>query len=471
MEDEGGGASVKRDEGNRCYLPWLYHCETGIAKRAALLRLALKPLPKDRVKAAIDEAEIEAGKGFAYSAEQREGIAQGVNQGLFILTGGPGTGKTTTVLGLLRVLTRGGLEVKLAAPTGRAAKRMSEVTGHPASTLHRLLKYDATSKGFAHGEGNPLPGDALILDEMSMIDTALMYAVLKSVKPGMRIILVGDPDQLPSVGPGKVLAELIDAGVIPHLHLSQVFRQAESSLIVTNAHRIRQGMMPEKRVEANYHFVERGDPASLLEACLEVVCTRLPQRFGFDPFADVQVLTPMNQGPLGMQALNQALQERLNPDGPFVTHRDRRFRERDRVMQLKNNYDKNVFNGDVGYVVRADPREKNLLIDFDGEKILFEEEDFDQLTLAYAATIHKSQGSEFKAVVCLMAKAHWVMLQRNLLYTAVTRAREQLMLLGQWAALHRAVSHNPTVDRNTQLARRLREEVGNLTPVKASQTS
>jgi len=451
---------MKKDEEGNYYLPYLFHSEAGIAKRAGMLRLGLKPLPGSLVNAAIAEAEDHAGKGFRFSEEQRRGIENAVNQGLFILTGGPGTGKTTTVSAILHVFAKAGLKVRLAAPTGRAARRMSEVTGHAASTLHRLLKYDAATRGFVHSESNPLPCEALVLDEVSMIDTALMYAVLRAAKPGTRVVLVGDPDQLPSVGAGKVLAEFIRSQSVPHLHLAKIFRQAEASRIVTNAHRINKGLLPEATDNSgDFHLVERGDPESVVEAVVELVCERLPRRFNYHPLMDIQVLTPMNQGPLGTHVLNQALQKRLNPSGPALESRDRLFRKGDKVMQLRNNYDKAVFNGDIGRITRVDLDEDELHVDFDGESVSYGAEELDQLALAYAVTVHKSQGSEFKAVVLVLSKSHWVMLQRNLLYTAITRAREQLVIAGQKAAVHRSVENNPSVERNTLLAERLKEAV------------
>jgi exodeoxyribonuclease V alpha subunit len=288
---------------------------------------------------------------------------------------------------------------------------------------------------------------------------------------------VGDPDQLPSIGAGKVLGEFIRSQTVPHLHLAAIFRQAEASRIVTNAHRVNRGLAPDlgegreegrsegrdeereshKSDTGNFHFIERGETGGLLDAVVEMACDRLPRRFGFDPVRDVQVLTPMNQGPLGTQVLNEALQARLNPKGPALTHRGRLFRSGDKIMQLKNNYEKNVFNGDIGRVVSVDTEEGGLTADFDGERVLYAEEELDQINLAYAATIHKSQGSEFKAVVLALSKSHFVMLQRNLFYTAITRAREQLVIVGHRAAVHRCVDNNPAVQRFTLLAERLRE--------------
>jgi exodeoxyribonuclease V alpha subunit len=502
LDGFGESDRIRQDDRQRCYLPYLYHSERGIARRAAELSFSPSPIPASIIASAISGAEAAfaakrgngsaggthsgtAGRGFEYSEQQRGGIRDAVGRGMFLLTGGPGTGKTTTVLGILEVFKRAGLRVRLAAPTGRAAKRLSEVTGHPASTIHRMLKYDPALKKFTHDDVSPLPTDVLVVDELSMIDTVLMFALLKGVKPGTRLILIGDPDQLPSVGPGKVLAEFIRSGAVPHLHLDRIFRQAEESLIVANAHRIRQGIPPVTlevpvRPEAaapgrplsagNFHLAplsQAGDTVSGAALVAELVGEALPRLFGYDPFLDVQVLTPMNQGPLGTLALNQALQARLNPEsrGEYgnaaetLEFKDRRFRVKDKVMQLRNNYDKNVFNGDIGYVSAVSRTARSVTVDFDGEPAVYTGEDLDQLTLAYAVTVHKSQGSEFKAVVMLAAKAHWIMLQRNLLYTGVTRARERLILVAQPEALRRAVENNPSVARNTGLAEALWDEM------------
>ncbi len=478
---------VRHDGQGRYFPPYLFHSERGIARRAAQLCFSPKAIPKGLVNESIQAAEAAFGKGkdgraFTYSDQQKAGIRDAVGRGIFLLTGGPGTGKTTTVLGILEVFKRAGLKVKLAAPTGRAAKRLSEVTGHGAATIHRLLKFDAVQHKFTYDDLAPLPTDVLVVDELSMIDTVLMYSLLKGVKPGTRLILIGDPDQLPSVGPGKVLAEFIRSGAIPHLHLDRIFRQAEESLIVANAHRIHQGIAPvtvpavrpradgespgHSEVDArensngNFHFLNLGDGLDAPARIATLVAETLPARFGYSPLLDIQVLTPMNQGPLGTLALNAALQAKLNPNSEGLDVRERVIRTRDKVMQLRNNYDKNVFNGDIGFVSSVSKTARSLTVDFDGEVVTYAYEDLEQLSLAYAVTIHKSQGSEFKAVVMIMGRAHWVMLQRNLLYTGITRARERLFLAGQPDAIQKAVENNPAVARNTLLAEALREEIG-----------
>ena len=494
---------VLHDGEGRYYLPYLFHCEKGIARRAAQLHFSPAKIPKKLITESIQLAEAAFGNGFEYSEQQREGIADAVGRGVYLLTGGPGTGKTTTVLGILQVFNRAGLKVKLAAPTGRAAKRLSEVTGHPAATIHRLLKFDPTQRRFSHDELTPLATDVLVVDELSMIDTVLMYSMLKAIKVGTRLILIGDPDQLPSVGPGQVLAELIRSAAIPHLHLDRIFRQAQESLIVANAHRIHQGNPPvtspyiampapapapspqfmvqpsepqssevptanafatspesaQQRRMGNFHFIPVPDVNTGPKLVADLVAEELPQRFGFDPLIDIQVLTPMNQGPLGTIALNLALQQKLNPQSPEILFKEKRFRLRDKVMQLRNNYDKNIFNGDIGFVSVVSAATKSMTVDFEGDAIVYEGDELDQLTLAYAVTIHKSQGSEFKAVVMLMAKAHYIMLQRNLLYTGITRARERLFLVGDGSAIRKAVQNNPAINRNTLLSDALRETI------------
>ncbi len=448
------------DEQNNCFRPYLYHSELGIARKIADLQFKPKPINKKILSEGISLAESRFGNGFAYSEQQKSGIELAANSGVFILTGGPGTGKTTTVMGILHVLQMAEFRLRLTAPTGRAAKRLTEVTGLTAVTIHRLLKYEATNRAFAHTESFPLEADVIIVDEVSMIDTSLMYSLLRALAVGTRLILIGDPDQLPSVGPGKVLSQLIDSKSLPHLHLDEIFRQAKSSLIVTNAHRINKGLNPEISTSGgNFHLRYCKGNEECLDMVENLVCKHLPEYFGYKSLQEIQVLTPMNRGPLGTQTLNSRLQAKLNPVGPTIQHKERSFRVSDKVMQLKNNYDKNVFNGDLGYIVAVSLKEKKLIVKFDENEIEYALEELDQLTLAYASTIHKSQGSEFKAVVLLLSTSHFIMLQRNLFYTAVTRAKERLFLIGQEAAVKKAVEHHPMILRNTRLAEKLSNEM------------
>ncbi len=450
---------IHADEQGLLYLPYLFFSEKGIARKLRELSFSPKALAETSVKRAVKSAEAACAPGFVYSPEQRIGIGEAANRGVFLLTGGPGTGKTTTVLGILRVFQEGGLNIKLAAPTGRAAKRLSEITGHPASTLHRLLKYEVGSGAFAHNENFPLDADALIVDELSMIDTVLMYSLLKAVRGGTRLVLIGDPDQLPSVGPGKVLAELISGNQIPHLHLSKIFRQAESSQIVLNAHRINRGETPVATEEGNFHILARSEIQDCLTAVEELAGTLLSGNIRFDSRSELQVLTPMNQGPLGTIVLNQRLQALLNPHGSPLRHRDREFRDGDKVMQIRNNYDKNIFNGDIGFIVAVSAKTRSLSVQYDDQLVAYEGEELDQLNPAYAVTVHKSQGSEFGSVILVLTRSHHMMLQRNLFYTAVTRARKHLFLVGDPTAISRAVANNPTVNRNTRLSARIEAEM------------
>ncbi len=447
-------------EDNRYYRPYLYHSESGVAHR--LLRIgrhspaAISP---EEIQIGITEAEKRFssifGSTFSYLPEQTQGISQAVNAGVFILTGGPGTGKTTTLLGILEIMHLRNMRIKLAAPTGRAAKRMSEVTGYKAATIHRMLQYDPQSGGFLKNEIDPLDSDVLVVDEVSMIDTVLMYSLLRAIKAGTHLIMVGDPDQLPSVGPGKVLSEIINSGTVPHLHLTNIVRQKEASAIITTAHRINQGQMPQMpQGPGDLAIYPRHNVEDAIETVVDLACRVLPAQ-GYNPWNDLQILTPMNKGNLGTIALNQKMQSVLNPREGGLKYKDIVFNTGDKVMQLKNNYDKNVFNGDIGIVEFADVKSKTLKVKFD-DVVEYTAEDLGELNLAYVCTIHKSQGSEFRAVILLLTNSHYIMLQRNLFYTGLTRAREKLLLVGSPAAVSRAVQNNPAVMRNTMLAERLK---------------
>jgi exodeoxyribonuclease V alpha subunit len=456
---------IHKDEENRYYRPFLYHSERGIANQLVqLLQSEGTGIEDSEIFQGIQDAEESFsnsfGSAFQYLDEQKKGIYKAIQSGAFILTGGPGTGKTTTLLGVLKVLKNNHKTLKLAAPTGRAAKRMSEVTQHSASTIHRLLKYDPQNGGFFHNEKVPLKTDVLIVDEFSMMDTSLTYSLLRAIEPSTQLIIVGDPDQLPSVGPGKVLSEFIVSKQIPHLHLSQIMRQAESSHIVLNAHRINQGLPPTfAQSNTNFYFRSCNSPDSARQKIIELVCKNLPEHFGYSPRTDIQVLTPMNRGNLGTLVLNQDLQKYLNSEKHGLSYKDLIFKRGDKVMQLKNNYEKNVFNGDIGYVQSVDASNKTISVSYDEENTVYEGETLSQLNLAYATTIHKSQGSEYKAIVLVLTSQHHVMLQRNLLYTAITRAKERVFIVGSMRAIERAVEHNPIVNRNTRLSILLREKL------------
>jgi exodeoxyribonuclease V alpha subunit len=434
------------------YLPALHAAESEIAARlAALARAPAPPLQLDVEKAL---GWVEQRERIALAPEQREAVRLGLTRKVLVVTGGPGTGKTTLVRGIVAVLERKGLRVLLAAPTGRAAKRLAEATGRDAATLHRLLEWNAHSHVFDRGREHPLDGDLLIVDEASMLDAPLAAQVLRAVPDRTRLILVGDVDQLPSVGPGRVLADLIRSGAVEVARLTTIFRQAERSLIVANAHRVQRGDMPllapPAGEEPDFFFLERETPEEVLETVRELVARRIPQRFGLDPVDAVQVLTPMNRGLLGTANLNRELRELLNPGGAAPG-----LRAGDKVMQIRNDYDLEVFNGDLGRVVAVADEGEGVEVVFDGRRVGYDAATLDELVLAYACSIHKSQGSEYPCVVVPLHTQHYVMLQRNLLYTALTRARRLAVLVGEKRALRVAVRNARTRERHTRLAERL----------------
>lgn len=439
----------------------LHNAETALA--AALTNLSSSPptLPDVQVENAI--RWFEQREQLELAEQQQEAVARALTSKVTVITGGPGTGKTTLLRCIVDVLAAKGSDLLLAAPTGRAARRLAEATGRPARTVHRLLEYDPTQRRFLRGPLLPLEGDLVIIDEASMLDTHLARAVVEAVPEEGHLLLVGDVDQLPSVGPGRVLADLISSGAVPVVRLTEIFRQAAQSRIVVNAHRINQGQMPLLDAPApsrdtpptDFFFIPRDDPESLQETLVYVVAERIPESFGFDPLKDVQVLTPMNRGPLGVHTLNQLLQDRLNPSGTQIEKGGRRLRLGDKVMQLRNNYELDVFNGDLGRVVSFDPEEEELSVVFDGRRVTYAPADLDELTPAYACSIHKSQGSEYPCVVVPVHYQHFRMLQRNLIYTALTRAKKLAVFVGQKKALATAVQNQDTRRRNTRLAWRL----------------
>jgi exodeoxyribonuclease V alpha subunit len=441
----------------------LYEAETRLAARLELLLGAKgKPLGGGATAEEVATGAIgafEQRTGVTLAPAQREAVMQAARQKLLVVTGGPGVGKTTIVRAILAMFDRARLSVRLAAPTGRAAKRMSEATGREAVTLHRLLEFDPKERGFLRKLERPIEADAIIVDEASMIDVPLADALAQAVGDATRLILVGDVDQLPSVGPGAVLRDVIASGVVPTVRLSQIFRQAEGSLIVRNAHRIHEGMPPEgeARRDGEFYVLAREDADEAAATIHHLVTDRIPRGFNLDPVRDVQVLTPMKSGPAGVIALNEALQRTLNPEGPSVTRGARTFRLGDKVMQLRNDYDREVYNGDVGIVSAVEAADRTLTVQFDGRDVVYEESDLDELVLAYATSIHKSQGSEYPAVVIAMLGAHFVMLSRNLLYTAVTRGKRLVVLVADPRAIKLALSETRREERQTALAARLRE--------------
>ncbi len=443
-------------DGTAVYLNYLYRAEVEVA--ACLLRLTSQALPAlDGVEAAI--RRFEAMRALELAPSQRRAVELAARERIAVITGGPGVGKTTIVRAIVAVLTGSGKTIALAAPTGRAAKRLAEATLHEASTLHRLLEFEPRSADFQRGKQRPLEVDAVIVDEASMIDLSMMRALLLALPDKARLVVVGDADQLPSVGPGAVLRDLIDSRAVPVVRLSEIFRQSAQSSIVRNAHKILAGELPESHDPADaagdFFVVPRRTPEEAAEVVRELVTVRIPRRFGLDPRRDVQVLTPMHKGPAGTLALNELLQQALNPEGPALDVRGQRLRLGDKVMQTKNDYDNEVFNGDVGFVTRVDVEARKLTVRFDTAEVEYEDGDAEALTLAYAMSVHKSQGSEYPIVVLPLLTTHFVMLSRGLLYTAVTRARKICLLVADPRALRLAVSDARREERRTRLAERI----------------
>ncbi len=455
-------------EEDRAYLAPFFFSEVGVARRIRLLQQTSSALPSiadatwDRLLAA---AETAGGGILPLAPRQREAVQMAWRNKVSILTGGPGTGKTTTIRTLVHILEDQNVSYALAAPTGRAARRMTEATGRAASTLHRLLEFIPSANDFARDEQRPLPIDFVIVDEVSMIDLVLMYNLLKAIAPQAHLLLVGDGDQLPSVGPGNVLRDLLASGAVPALQLTELFRQAATSRIIVTAHGVRDGVIPDIKPDAasDFFFMPAATPEHAADLILDLVQRRLPKRYSFDPVRDIQVLAPMYKGQAGVTALNEALQLGLNPpvaDKPALIAGGRTFRAGDKVMQLRNDYDKGVFNGDVGFVTMVDSHAEVLVIEF-GEgstrqETSYEAHEIDALALAYAVSIHRAQGSEYAAVVIPLVMQHALLLQRNLLYTALTRAKRLAVLVGDPRALARAVQNDEVATRNTTLAERLR---------------
>ena len=434
------------------YLPPFYHAECGTSRR---LRDLAQSTGRSLFDGLFDPSSLTAETGIEYDEVQLAAIRQAVTSKVMVLTGGPGTGKTTTTQGIIAALKKAGLRVLLAAPTGRAAKRMSEATGMEAKTIHRLLEYNPQD-GYKRNDENPLEGDALIVDECSMIDILLMNNLLKAVPVGMRLVFVGDIDQLPSVGAGNVLRDIIDSQRIPVVRLVRIFRQAQKSRIVMNAHAINQGRFPDTSNgrDTDFFFMREDDPERAAETIVRLVKERLPRAYRESPDR-IQVLTPMQRGVVGAANLNLLLQQALNPSGPSLGRGGYTYRQGDRVMQQRNNYDKDVFNGDLGYIREVDTEERTLKVDFDGKWVEYDVTELDELTLAYATTIHKAQGSEYPIVVMPVLMTHFVMLQRNLIYTGITRAKKICVLLGAAKALAYAVRNVSVLKRNTRLKERL----------------
>jgi exodeoxyribonuclease V alpha subunit len=437
----------------------LYEAEVRLARR--LRTLARREAPgKARLEAGVGAAiaAFEKRNGVTLAPAQRDAVEQAAQHKVLVLTGGPGVGKTTIVRAILTLFADAKLVVRLAAPTGRAAKRMSEATGRDAVTLHRLLEFDPKQRSFARRQGRSLEGGAVIIDEASMLDLSLADALLQALGDDARLVLVGDVDQLPSVGPGAVLRDVIASGEMATVRLTQIFRQAEGSLIVQNAHRIHDGEPPETATGpgGEFYVIERRDDKAAADTVLEIATGRIPKGFGMDPRTQVQVLTPMHKGESGTLSLNERLQKALNPEGPEVVRGLKTLRLHDKVMQLRNDYDREVYNGDVGFITEVDVAAKRLTVRFDDRDVKYEETDLDELVLAYATSIHKSQGSEYPAVIVPILTQHYVMLSRNLIYTAVTRGKKLVVLVADPRAVGLALAETRREERRTYLAERLR---------------
>lgn len=449
--------SIIREGQDLYYLPPFYHSEMGIARKIKEITASFSPYNIENLDVIMTKVQQE--NGLKYDQVQIEAIKMACSAKFMVLTGGPGTGKTTTTLAIIQVLKKMAAKILLAAPTGRAAKRLSEATGCEAKTIHRLLEYKPPD-GYQKNAENPLECDVLIVDEMSMVDIVLMYNLLKAVPNRAILILVGDVDQLPSVGPGNVLRDIIDSEIVSVVKLTRIFRQASGSMIITNAHKINKGEFPYLKGgrESDFFFIEESEPEKIVEQIKELCTRRLPSYYGVDLIDDIQVLTPMQRGEVGARNLNEVLQEALNSASTCVFSGGVKFKLHDKVMQIKNNYDKNVFNGDIGRITYLNTEEKKVLIRFDNNEVEYEVAELDEVVLAYATTIHKSQGSEYKIVVAPLITQHFIMLQRNLLYTCVTRAKKVFVLLGTKKALAIALKNNQVAQRNTLLVKRLKEE-------------
>ncbi|MGD9333367.1 MAG: ATP-dependent RecD-like DNA helicase [Desulfobacterales bacterium] len=447
----------KFNENNKAvYLAKFHLCETSISSRLKILLTAPKSIRHIASEKAIDWVQRQLN--ITLAEKQVRAIHCALTNKIMVITGGPGTGKTTIINAILKIFSRLNVRTLLAAPTGRAAKRMSETTGHGAKTVHRLLEFSFIKGGFQKNQDKPLSCDLLILDEASMIDTILMHHLLKAVPSFATVIFVGDVNQLPSVGAGNVLNDVITSKAVPVVELNEIFRQAKASRIIVNAHKINNGILPsfENNLSNNdFYFIRQKDPQKVLEIILDLTKTRIPRRFGFDPVDDIQVLTPMHKGLVGAENLNMELQKTLNPVQDGIIRGNRSFRVNDKVMQIKNNYDKEVFNGDIGRITGIRPEEYQVTVTFDGRDVAYEFSDLDEIVLAYAVSVHKSQGSEYPAVVIPILTQHYILLQRNLIYTAITRGRDLVVMVGTRNALAMGINNHKTQKRHTFLRNRL----------------
>jgi exodeoxyribonuclease V alpha subunit len=447
-------------EGNlrAVFLVPFYLAETGVAQRLINLKESTSNIRPIHPEKAIEW--VQQKLGIELAQRQKEAILLAATSKVLIITGGPGTGKTTIITAILRIFQQLKLRVLLAAPTGRAAKRMNEATGWEAKTIHRLLEYSPHKGGFKKDQDNPLEADGVIIDETSMVDTLLMYHLLKAIPSHAHLILVGDVDQLPSVGPGNILKDIIRSGRFTVVTLTEIFRQAQESMIVVNAHKVNQGQIPvlkeiDNPERTDFRFMQEEDPEKILQNILDLCSEKIPRQFRFHPFREIQVLAPMHKGIIGVANLNIELQKRLNPGESGITRGAWSFRLGDKVMQIVNNYDKDVFNGDIGWISKIDPEEREVTIDFDGRQVPYDYSDLDEVVLAYAVSVHKSQGSEYPVVILPVVTQHYMLLQRNLIYTGITRAKKLVILIGTKKALAIAIRNNKPQRRYTLLSERL----------------
>jgi len=458
-----GRRVIVEEHAQAVYLAPFHLAETGLAGRLRALSeepLAARPIDTEKAVSWLEDV-----LGTKLAAKQKKAVDLAARSKVLVITGGPGTGKTTIIKAIINVFRALKLKVLLAAPTGRAAKKMQEATGYEARTIHRLLEYSPQQGGFQRDRDYPLETDVVIVDEASMIDTMLMYHLVKAVPPRAGLILVGDINQLPSVGPGSVLRDVIDSGRFPVVTLTEIFRQARESRIVTNAHLVNQGKFPDIRrppagQDADFYFIKEEDPEKALDKILLLCKKNIARRFGYNPVKDIQVLTPMHRGLLGVSMLNERLQEVLNSNAGKIIRGYKFFKLNDKVMQVVNNYQKEVFNGDIGYITAISPEEQEVSVNFDGRTVNYDFSETDEIMLAYAVSIHKAQGSEYPAVVIPVMTQHYVLLQRNLIYTAITRGKKLVILIGSKKALAIAVRNNKPGSRHTMLKERLSREPG-----------
>jgi len=459
MEDINDNPADLRENNKAVFLAKFHRCEASVADCIKTLVNAPKSVRDIDSCKAIDW--VQGQLAITLADKQIQAVRCAIENKAMIITGGPGTGKTTIINAVLKIFTKLKTKIMLAAPTGRAAKRMSETSGFEAKTIHRLLEFSFQKGGFQRNEDNPLDCDVLIIDEASMIDTILMYHLLKAIPAFATFILVGDVNQLPSVGAGNILQDIIASSAVPVVALEKIFRQAQTSRIIVNAHKINEGIVPflgpadSDDPHNDFYFIEQDDPEKILDIILELARVRIPQRFDFDPVNDIQVLTPMHRGVVGSGNLNQKLQAALNPGEGGIVRGERTHRVNDKVMQIRNNYDKDVFNGDIGRITAIKWEDKEVKINFDGREVVYEFSDLDEIVPAYAVSVHKSQGSEYAAVIIPVVTQHYILLQRNLIYTAVTRGKKLVVMVGSRKAMAIAVSNNKTQKRYTRLRYRL----------------